>query len=212
MGTVLLIAGRINSGKNHAFEHLRQRCRQRGIAVEHIFFARPLKELCEYTFSRYARYLNRELQEIITQVDSPDAAARLQHLMIHQTNWYENKTPSTRLILQDVGTRLIRENVDEDFWAKQAAQTVQALSAETMAIATDFRFPNEYEVLQRKIGKSRSLITLQITRELARDSLISSHTSEEALEQFPFDFTIRNTGSVQEFEEKLDDFIQRLDA
>jgi hypothetical protein len=207
---ILLIAGRINSGKNHAFSYLTKKLDERNLSVEHIFFARKLKDLCRDTFRRYGSYLNSELDIIKNTLEDPDLRARVDNLKITPDKWYEHKNDSTRIILQDVGTIFVRNNIDRDFWPKQVLPVIEQSSC-TICIATDFRFPNEYAVLKNNLPPEHSLITLSIERTTGTKKIIADHSSEDSLKDFPFDYTISNTEGIKEFEKKLDTFIQIFD-
>ncbi|ERP39279.1 hypothetical protein [Chitinivibrio alkaliphilus] len=206
---IILLAGKINSGKNHAGSFLEQRYINQGIPTAHLFFAKRLKDLCCHTFERYSTYLQNELTKIVSRSDDPVIREIAENLMIHQKNWYEEKNDSTRLILQDVGTRLVRDAMDADFWPRQIIPAITA-GKEEVYIITDFRFPNEYQVLKTELGKTCTIHTIRIEREIPEKEHISNHPSEDSLGTFPFDFTVNNRGSLADFERALDELFYKL--
>ncbi len=214
---IILIAGEINSGKNHAFSLLKAFFEEKDATVHHIFFAKKLKELCEYTFERYTEHLNtiidrltKDLHNHHKEEDINSQITLLNSLKIAPHNWYEDKTESTRLILQDIGTRFARENVDTDFWPKKVMSDI-AHSEADLYIATDFRFPNEHAVLLKHLSEKYDIVTIKIERNVGTDSFISNHPSEQALNKFSFDYTIDNSGTLEEFEKKLQDLFAKLE-
>ncbi len=201
---VILLSGEINSGKNHAYSVLEELFRASGEEVHHIFFARKLKELCEYTFERYVSHLNTTVDQLIAKSPSAEVSELAESLKIAPHNWYEDKTESTRLILQDMGTRFARENVDDEFWPKKVVDEIRSKGAK-IAIATDFRFPNEHAVLVRDLpAEEYTILTLRINRQAGNSSFVLNHPSEQALSEFSFDALIDNSGSLEAFDEKID--------
>lgn len=114
------------------------------------------------------------------------------------TGWA--KPMFVRDFLQYLGTEAIRNGLHENAW-------VNALFADYKApkisewkpsnwIITDCRFPNEYEAVKQKGG-----ITIRINREGVK--AINSHPSETALDNYLFDYTIENNGSLEDLENHI---------
>lgn len=209
---VILLSGEINSGKNHAYGVLEEAFKQHGQTVHHVFFAKKLKDLCNYTFERYVQHLNSTLDELITKSNQTEVKELASSLKIAPHNWYEDKTESTRLILQDMGTRFARENVDDEFWPKKVVTEILSQNA-PVVIATDFRFPNEYEVVKRELPNDEYIVTtLRIERKAGNSDFILNHPSEKSLSDFPFGHIIDNCASLEQFEENISNYFSSIES
>lgn len=98
-----------------------------------------------------------------------------------------------REFLQRLGTDAIRNHFHEDTW-------VNALMSDYHQsdkwIVTDVRFPNEFYAIRQYGGK-----VIRINRDGVEPA--GGHSSETALDGFPFDHVIDNNGTVEELKQKL---------
>lgn len=169
---VLLLSGKIGSGKNTLADMLKEELSDKA----HLdAFARPLKELCAKAFKPLTTYLNGNVCDVDT---------------IHYESWFEKKTPVTRLILQIVGTDIVRR-VDSDYWVKETVKNIEA-RPEPIIIMTDWRFPGEL----LGVAKAFPTYTVRVVREMDRSGPEHAHESEIALDFFSFDQTIHNNTSL----------------
>lgn len=99
------------------------------------------------------------------------------------------KPPHVRLLLQRIGTDLIRYQVDKDFWIKKMRDRLQDASG--IVIIDDVRFKNEAEQVWRYNG-----LMWRIVRNSAEDG--DTHPSEVEQKEIPCSVTIMNNGSLED--------------
>jgi hypothetical protein len=173
---VILVAGKIGSGKDTFVKFLLEYLKGRG---HHYAFAKPLKDMCYHAFRPLVSWLN----------DSIHAEEQ-----ITVSSWYEKKTPVTRMILQAVGTDIVRQ-VNPDYWIERAIEYINA-RPELVILISDWRFPSEYIGLNDHFH----VVTVRVRRTLTRQGAIHEHESETALDKFcpqkGWDLEIDNNGTV----------------
>ena len=85
----------------------------------------------------------------------------------------------------------------QDCWVNITKHTVANLPKGSIAVISDFRYPNE---------ELDNAITVQIINDRVED-IVDTHSSENALEKFKFSYSINNSGSIKELENAVDAFI-----
>lgn len=182
MKKVYLISGKINSGKNKFADFLKAEYEALGLVVEMDLFAGDLKRYAKEDFKLLADYLN--------SLDYPE-------LKISNDNWYEYKTPLTRIILQIYGTETFRNRVRDSYWVDLVRERCEKSNADIILI-TDVRFPNEIDSM---CSGEFSDIVIRINRDLKRDQQLDQHSSETALDNYPYwHYTIDNNGTLEDLE------------
>lgn len=116
----------------------------------------------------------------------------------------ENKTPFARQMMQKIGTDLIRNQIDPDFWVKKFVQRVHSLSenGHSRFVVDDVRFPNEADTVKRLGG-----LLVKIVRDTSE---IDSHESESYVDDLPFDCVVSNNGSMELLLQQVDAIVCRL--
>ena len=98
-----------------------------------------------------------------------------------------------RDFLQLLGTNAIRDNLHKNAWVNAL---MSDYTEQNNWIITDCRFPNEYIAVKKQGG-----ITIRINREGIK--LVNNHPSEVALDNYEFDYTIENNGSLEDLENHI---------
>ena len=179
MKTVYLISGKLQSGKNLFASYLKELFEKDGQRVKTESFAQPVKDECKETFKPLVEYLQNN-----------------HGLEYNDDNWYENKTPLTRMLLQIYGTDIFRNRVNKNWWVDKLARRIQQSEADVFLI-TDVRFPNEINQMKWHSG-TFELIPIRINRNIERSDAVQ-HESETALDSYKnFRFTFDNNGSLEE--------------
>lgn len=179
MKIVLLVSGKIGSGKNTVVDFIKEILLDK---MENLSFAGPIKDLCAREFSPLLDAL---------KVLAPN-------LNIGRDTWYENKTFITRTILQIVGTNIVRK-IDSDYWTNQLITAIKASPAPIVTVS-DWRFPSEYFLVGRE--NAFETLTAKVIRPPIGDAgdLTSAHVSETALDGFmptgKWDFPIYNDADL----------------
>lgn len=188
MKRIILLSGKINSGKNTFADMLKD---ELGDKAHLEAFARPLKELCAEVFQPLAEYLNGNVCDI-----DP----------ITRESWFEKKTPVTRLILQIVGTDIVRM-VDRDYWVKATIKNIRE-RPESIVIMTDWRFAGE--LMGLRLLHDCHLMTIRVNRNVTREGSEHGHSSETALDLFSMDQTIQNNGTLWDLKKQAQDLAYTL--
>lgn len=211
---IILLGGNINSGKNAACDIIKEILGED--IVERAYFAKELKDTCKETFSRYAVHLNQSVESVLDIIDEEglnqydQATDILRNLLIKDHNWYEDKTDSTRIILQSVGTDLVKNKIDNEYWVKSAAQDVIESDAEYI-VFTDFRFTDEYLGLithcnaRKAFTDTYRYYPISIERSANTESTIAEHASENGLIDFKSWYGhIDNNGAIEQTKEQIE--------
>jgi hypothetical protein len=175
MGKVILISGKKRSGKDCTGELIKN-----FIPKTKIFrFADPIKEIIAKTF-------NISLEELEEYKNNTDQFGL-------EIKAYPNNQPDStikhinfREILQRFGTEAMKPIFGERVWVEA---TAKKLEGEEISIITDFRFKEEYNLL----NKQYEVYTIKIYNNNLEDT--DSHASETELDEanFKYDFYIDNT-------------------
>lgn len=139
------------------------------------------------------------------------------------------KTPHSRMVLQGLGG-MVREHFDVDHWAKQAAREVTdddllASVYEPDYIFSDWRYPNEYEVIKQEVHNTLSrqavrqkVITIRVIRngntkpiEFGADHHSETSLSDEyVIPQVPYDKVFYNNGTIEQLQEEVRQWLREL--
>lgn len=104
-----------------------------------------------------------------------------------------------RQLLQTLGTEWGRELVHPDLWVKcWKGQAIAALGDGFSVVADDVRRPNEAQAVLDLGG-----VMVKVVRPGGGSEAFSTHASEGGLEDWPFDHTIVNDGTVADLERQV---------
>lgn len=133
-------------------------------------------------------------------------AGMLKWMASEYLGWDGNKGEGGRTLLQFLGTDLTRNKLElPDFWIDGLLAQLPVLKFYFNHFAIpDVRFPNEIEKIKSVYGDEA--VSIRIERSLGRneEELINvNHPSETALDDYEFDHTIYNDGSMEQLREIL---------
>lgn len=224
MKHIFLISGKLRSGKNQFADYVKEIAESKGMTVNTDLFAKSLKEWCNEDFKALTDYLNDILDTTINHLKNysnlsfnqkiqmyfESSIRRLEELITKDENWYEDKNPITRILLQTYGTEIFRKRVDQDWWVKQLKNRVLQSNSD-ITLITDVRFPNEIECFKKDISKDFTVTTIRINRNLNREAGFNEHESEKALDNYnEFDYVIDNNGTLEDLKNKVKELISRI--
>jgi hypothetical protein len=135
-------------------------------------FAGPLKEACKILFN----FSHDQLHHPVIKEEMDE-------------RW--EKSP--RQILQWLGTDILRENINQDFFVMNMKQRIDSSEAEYIIIS-DVRFDNEAEFIRSLGGK-----VIKIERNNGKTTKHSEHVTEKGISTNLIDAVIENNASIQEF-------------
>lgn len=200
---LILVSGKMRSGKNTFADLLMMECAFSNMTSRQDAYASVLKEMCSQEFKLLTDYLNNFTNELkatlpffgdLRSNDLKQSVEKvIDKLNTKPENWTEDKTDITRLILQIVGSNIIRKHIDNDYWIKQLIKKVNTYSDDVIVV-TDVRFPNEIE-LPHKLVEDRIVRSVRVER---NTGINSTHISETALDDFKwFDYIVENNDSLE---------------
>lgn len=124
--------------------------------------------------------------------------------------WDGNKDEYGRGLLQYLGTDKVRK-MRSDYWVEHILGQLDLVDGDIdYVIIPDSRFPNEIDAYKNAGYKT---ISIDIRRPGYDNGLTEeqrNHPSETALREYPFDVTIMNDGSLEEYEAKIIAFANEL--
>lgn len=139
MANILAISGLAGAGKNTVADFIKEKYPEKTIEI--VSFASKLKDIVSVMFD-----LPRDKLEGINPEDRAWREEKLEHwsyLLGHDV------TPRT--LLQDIGTRLIKQNFHNDFWILALDNYITSKENDVdMFIITDCRYPNEMAWIKTK--------------------------------------------------------------
>jgi hypothetical protein len=116
-----------------------------------------------------------------------------QALKMMEWDMLKSRSPDIRGLMQRFGTEVGREMFGENFWVEQA---MKYPSTTEDVVFSDVRYPNEAEAITSKGG-----ILIRITK--PNVGPVNSHLSDNALIDYPVNFTINNSGTLAELSAKV---------
>lgn len=109
---------------------------------------------------------------------------------------YKEASEELRRLQQIIGTEIVRERVDTNFWVKKVFEQIKEDDYKSKRFAiTDVRFPNELKSIKDEGG-----YTIYIKRKVKDND---KHASETSVNESDFDEVVENYGTLEELEEKI---------
>ena len=200
MKKIILVSGKLQSGKNQFAKYLEQSYTLDNVDVIQDCFAQDLKDMCKKDFKPLVTYLNNlseEIKDCIENYNQDDEFIQtLMKLRTFDENFYENKNDITRILLQLYGTEIFRKRVDTNYWVNRMINKIKRSDKEVFII-TDVRFPNEIELLFDE--NEFDVVVIRIERNIERDGSKHEHESETALDNYDqFTYIVDNNGSLED--------------
>lgn len=112
--------------------------------------------------------------------------------LVDNLGWERAKDehPEVRALLQRLGTDAGRKVLGDNIWVDTALRDVYA--CDRSVVFTDVRFPNEAAAIQDRDG-----LVIRVNRP-GFEPGPGAHISETALDDYPFDVVIENTGGIDD--------------
>jgi hypothetical protein len=218
MKKIVLVSGKLQTGKNQFADYLEQAYTLDKVEVVQDCFAQYLKDECKEDFKPLTKFLNRIANQIKSLCDpmliynhktkkydieatkggpeESDFMYFLQKLRTHDENFYEDKNDITRILLQTYGTEIFRKRVDNDYWVKRMISKIKE-SDKKVFIITDVRFPNEIDLVMEE--DEFDVCTIRVERDMDRSGPEHKHPSETSLDGFNgFNYIVDNNGTLEE--------------
>lgn len=183
MNKVIVIRGRKRSGKDTTALMLKEEIEARGYSVEIMSFAEPMKDILATT-----------LGISLEQLD--DFKNNNNDVYVDYVTGYDIN--NCRLMLQMFGTEAMKKHFGDDVWVNLTRDKIRKSTAD-FVIISDWRFPNEYNVLDNTINFK--VQTVHVVN--PRVSTSDTHSSEIALDDFECNHRIMNDGTLEDLRLKI---------
>lgn len=172
----------------------------------------------KYLFRRYAwadtlRLAAEALNPIVGIRD--DGTAIRYTDAIDEVGYIEAKAkyPELRRTLQRIGTEVGRNLIGKNVWVNATLSRIEReCSLGDNIVITDTRFPNEAEVVTNP--NAPRLLSPAFVVRVNRPGVgpAGDHPSETSLDDYPFDSTIDNDGSLEDLAVKVEILIKSLET
>jgi len=121
------------------------------------------------------------------------------------TNWNGDDKTKPRELLQILGTDIVRNQINKDFFIKRLCEDITVYKYFfDVIIISGARFPNELEI-PKKLFKNVNVIKVErpnFINELTDKE--KGHITEHALDNYNnYDYKITNDGTIKDLEEKV---------
>lgn len=177
MSKIIAFNGKKRSGKDYNAKLLKEKLEDNGYSVAIISFAYPIKDIIAKTF-------NISVDDVELYKNESDEYGL-------EIKVYPNNQPSgvikyidMREILQRFGTEAMKPYFGKAVWANLTYNKIEEIGCD-YSIIPDFRFPEEYR---------EDIITVKVKNDVIDNSSTDSHSSENSLNDFNFNYIIDNTG------------------
>jgi len=223
MKYLILLSGKINSGKNLFATYLEEYFRSKGLKVKQDLYAGDLKNYSVEDFRVLGEILKIQAEKVKSSI-APYFSSKyglpigiqehvnslIDEFTFTKENFYEDKTDITRVLLQTYGTEIARRRFDDQFWVKKMAERINNDIKTNVVIITDVRFPNELEDIHEFIRDWR-IVPIRIERNIPRQALIKEHASETALDDYGFwEYIIDNNDTLESLRDSADAVVRDI--
>jgi len=95
----------------------------------------------------------------------------------------------------------VNRSVDSDYWVNRA---VQHLEDDQSYVISDLRYKSEIEAIKKRLGPGDMFFTVRVNR---FETSPSNDPSERELDDFKFDYVIKNTSTLTDLEYSLETIV-----
>ena len=129
------------------------------------------------------------------------------------SNWDGSEKTKPRELLQTLGTDLIRNQIDENFFVKRICDDIKVYSYFfDVLVLSDVRMINEIEIPEKEF---QNVIKIKVVRPNLKSELTNkqqNHITEKALDNYDnYDYVIINDGSLDDLKEKIEKLAEVID-
>lgn len=185
MSTIVLISGKMRSGKDTIANIISERLKSSGVCPVIMHFSDSLKEILSKT-------LGMSLETLNFLKNNPDYKIEQLVQSPNTVGYYYHNSNTMRNMLQKFGTDAMQSILGKDVWVNALKKKIENDTEHNVFIIPDFRFKHEF-INDYKNFKTISIKVLSNTFD---SSLNSKHISEHDLDNFVFDYTINNPKQI----------------
>ncbi len=209
---IIGIVGHIGSGKDTVGNIITRHTQGRRDS-----FAAPLKDVCASIFGWERKLLEGDTIESREFRETPD-------IFWTRKTGIDNFTP--RLALQLMGTDVLRDHFHQDIWINSLEYRMRKVPNVDTVVITDARFTNELDLIKALCGQ---IIWVQrgelpdwyetaveanggnvVSKRIMQSRYRDIHQSEWDWAGYPVQHIIRNTGTLNDLEDKTKQILQQI--
>ena len=127
-------------------------------------------------------------------------------------HWDGDNETKPRQLLQDLGTELIRKQIDEYFFIKRILQDIDIYSRYFDVITiSDGRLPEEFASIKVAYPET---VTVHVTRPNYNSRLSKKqkeHVTESLVDDIEYDYDIVNDGTLDDLQKKAIELVQMIE-
>lgn len=127
-------------------------------------------------------------------------------------HWDGDNETKPRQLLQDLGTELIRKQIDEYFFIKRILQDIDIYSRYFDVITiSDGRLPEEFASIKVAYPET---VTVHVTRPNYNSRLSKKqkeHVTESLVDEIEYDYDIVNDGTLDDLQKKAIELVQMIE-
>ena len=190
MKFLILISGKMHSGKSTSAKIINEIMTDMGYKSEIVALADELKSMSQEAFKPLSKILKEKFDFDLTD-----------------DNFWENKNDISRCLLQIIGSDIVR-TVDVNYWCRKLHEKIQKSDSEFFMLQ-DWRFNSEFKYfLELNDVKT---YCINVKRLGLSDSDARKHISENDLNNFEyFNKIVENNGDMKDLEGDLVDVAEDI--
>ncbi|MBR3199309.1 MAG: hypothetical protein IKG27_04780 [Bacilli bacterium] len=129
------------------------------------------------------------------------------------SGWDGSEEGKPRELLQTLGTDIVRDKIDKDFFVKRLCDDIKVYSYYFDIITiSDARFPNEIEFPKKLFDKVISIKVIRTNFKSPLTKKQQNHPTEIALDNYDnFDFILENDKTIADLEKKVQDIVKKVE-
>lgn len=128
-------------------------------------------------------------------------------------NWDGDNETKPRALLQELGTEVIRKQIDEDFFINRIIQDIDVYSRYFDVITiSDCRFPREFDKIKKRYKEAYNVHVTRPNYVSHLTKAEKAHITEQLVDSYnKYDYELINDGTIEELEEKVKDLMKEVD-
>lgn len=128
------------------------------------------------------------------------------------TGWDGKDETKPREFLQELGTNLIRNEIDEHFFIRRLIEDIEVLSYFYDVITiSDARMPYEIDLPKEKFPYVKSIHVIRPNFDNGLTGVQSTHRTETSLKEYSnYDAIILNDGTLEDLKKKTENLLERM--
>lgn len=129
------------------------------------------------------------------------------------SNWDGLEETKPRELLQELGTDIIRQKIDNDFFVRRICEDILVYSYYFDIITiSDARFPNELEWPKERFDDVVNVRVIRDGYETVLSEKEQKHLTETALDEYnSYDYVIHNDGTLEDLKEKVREMVRKIE-